>query len=198
MLVRICLNNLNSFIDNFTILYTSRLKTPDSNPLNNSTVQQFALVSVFIIILHMFRGFEPGAFKMVKLSMKRFKCFMKIRVSVLQSGCPECYHWAIQDHTKYKETTLNEDTCYCISGPAHLYPFVCYTILVGGHFPPKINLDFYLAFYINPSSMGSALDGAMYEACLEMSSLPGVPSYFLGAVSLLYLQCYRHNNNTVT
>ena len=30
--------NLNSFIDNFTILFNSGLKTPDSNPLNNSKV----------------------------------------------------------------------------------------------------------------------------------------------------------------
>ena len=28
-----------------------------------------------------------------------------------------------------------------------------HTILVGGHFPQKINNDFCLAFYINPSSM---------------------------------------------
>ena len=31
-----------------------------------------------------------------------------------------------------------------------------HTILVGGHFPPKINDDFCLAFYINPSSLVGA------------------------------------------
>ena len=48
-------------VDIFTILYTSKLKAPGSNPLNNSikvpgggyitAVRQFALASVFIIIM---------------------------------------------------------------------------------------------------------------------------------------------------
>ena len=36
------------FLDNFTILYTSRLKTFDSNPLNNSTVRQFKSLHWFL------------------------------------------------------------------------------------------------------------------------------------------------------
>ena len=39
----------------------------------------------------MFRGFEPGAFKLVKISITKFKCFLEIQTSVLQSDCSECY-----------------------------------------------------------------------------------------------------------
>ena len=44
-----------------------------------------------------------------------------------------------------------EDTCYYTvqyywPGPARLYQFVCYTILVGGHFPQKINDNFLPCF----------------------------------------------------
>ena len=67
-MVRICLKHLNSFIE------------------NNSIVQYNSLPWFLHFHYSMFRGFEPGAFKMVKISMKKIKCFMQIRTSVLQSG----------------------------------------------------------------------------------------------------------------
>ena len=46
---------------------------------------------------------------------------------------------------------LNQDIYFFISGPTYLYQFVCYTILVGGHyFPPKSN-DSCLPWLLSPS-----------------------------------------------
>ena len=45
---------------------------------------------------------------------------------------------------------LNQNICFCNTGLARLYQFVCYTILVGGHFLPKSNDD-YLPWLLSPS-----------------------------------------------
>ena len=43
--------------------------------------------------------------------------------------------------TNKNNLNFNQNTWYCITGPAILYQFVCYTISVGCHFPPKSNDD---------------------------------------------------------
>ena len=54
----------------------------------------------------------------------------------------------VSNNTKWRHMLL-----YFWLGPARLYQFVCYIILVGGHFPQKTTTTFCLAFCINPSFM---------------------------------------------
>ena len=62
------------FFDVITILYTSRLKALGSNPLNNSRRVGTTVCLCFCIYDYsMFRGFEPGAFKLLKITMKNVK-----------------------------------------------------------------------------------------------------------------------------
>ena len=88
---------------------------------------------------------------------------MQIRTSVLQRGCPECYHRATQDNTctillvTPLTQLMKTHVAVLLARPAPpLSIRLLDTILVGIHFPPKINDDCCLAFYINPSSMGSS------------------------------------------
>ena len=78
---------------------------------------------------------------------------MQIRV-VLQSGSPECCHCTTQDNTISFSQLMKTHVTILLARPGPpLSICLLYTILVGGHFPQKINNDFCLAFYINPSSM---------------------------------------------
>ena len=93
----------------------------------------------------LFRGFETVAFslevyKMEKKSMREYKYFKQILTSVLQSGCPWCYHWAIRQCNNWKYC-FKQNSFYCNTGPARLYQFVCDTVSGGRHFPQKINED---------------------------------------------------------
>ena len=51
--------------------------------------------------------------------------------------------YSIQDSVIFSYTTvlIKAYMYYCISVPACYYQFVCYTVLVGGHFPKKSNDD---------------------------------------------------------
>ena len=63
----------------------------------------------------MFRGFKPGAFKMIKMTMKKCKSFWQIRTSVLQRGCQWCYHWATRQYCIKKIINTNYLLTYFIN-----------------------------------------------------------------------------------
>ena len=129
----------------------------------NTKPRETAILWYNPIPLLAFRGFEPGPFKMIKISMKKFKILRKIRTSFLQSRCPGCCPWAIRTIHKFmKHNLLLRDICYCFTGLACLYQFVCYTVLGGRHFPPKSNDDC-LPCFLSPSFF--------YEYCLVLSCL---------------------------
>ena len=60
----------------------------------------------------------------------------------------------IISNTTYSITVIKSHDTVLLARPTlPLSIRLLHTILAGGHFPPKVNEDFCLAFYINPSSM---------------------------------------------
>ena len=103
----------------------------------------------------MFRGFEPGAFKKVKLSMKFLFClcrFVPVYFRMVVQNNTTKLHKTIQYFKSNTNNSINVTVLLARSGPP-LSIRLQHTILLGGHFPPTINDDFCLAFDINPSSM---------------------------------------------
>ena len=65
--------------------------------------------------------------------------------------------YTIQVVTPLTQLTKSHDTVLLARPGPPLSIRLLHTILAGGHFPPKVNDDFCLAFYINPSSVASSL-----------------------------------------
>ena len=61
--------------------------------------------------------------------------------------------YTISRVTPLSQLIKSHDTVLLVRPGPPLSIRLLHTILAGGHFPPKINDDFCLAFYINPSSM---------------------------------------------
>ena len=84
---------------------------------------------------------------MVNISMKKFKSFHQIRTSVLQSGCPGCYHHYFLVNQAYVTVLLAWPAFINSSAPQSYWAAIS---------PPpqkKATTTVSLAFCINPSAM---------------------------------------------